>query len=195
MNPKVLVITGATGTGKTTVQDYLVSHYPVTKIITHTTRPPRQGEVDGQDYYFEDDDSFKQNHYLESVVYSGYHYGSSREGIAAGFKRAPFAAIVLDTKGAITYAEELGDQAVIIFLTVSETEQLASRLTKRGDDEEMMEKRFASPEYRRDLTMPIALRGRAIQLNNDHWQQTQLKLDDLMTSLQRGETADSGVLR
>lgn len=191
MQNKVLVITGATGTGKTTVQDYLVSHYPVTKVITHTTRPPRQGEVNGVDYYFETDDSFPRNHYLESVVYSGYHYGSSREGLARGFERAPFDAIVLDTKGAITYARELGDQAVVIFLTVSEPEKLAHRLSRRGDDETMMAQRLASPEYRRDLTMPLALEGRAIQLNNDNWQQTQRNLDDLMTRLQQGEVTGS----
>ncbi|WP_367296320.1 guanylate kinase [Levilactobacillus yonginensis] len=191
MENKVIVITGATGTGKTTVQDYLVSHYPVTKIITHTTRPPRQGEVNGTDYYFETEESFPKNHYLESVVYSGYHYGSSREGITAGFKRAPFAAIVLDGKGAITYAQQLGEQAVILFLTVSDSAKLAHRLSKRGDDETMMAQRLASPEYHRDLTMPLALRGHAIQLNNDNWARTQIKLDELMAGLQRSEAADS----
>lgn len=183
MTPKVLVITGATGTGKTTVQRYLAQNYPVTRIVTHTTRPPRAGEVNGRDYYFETDESFAHNHYLESVVYAGYHYGSSREGIAEGFKRAPFPAIVLDTKGAITYAQTLGDQAVVIFLTVSDTGQLQGRLSARGDNATMLKQRLASPEYRRDLTMPLALRGRAIELNNDHWQQTQLKLDDLMARL------------
>ncbi|HIW71675.1 MAG TPA: guanylate kinase [Candidatus Levilactobacillus faecigallinarum] len=184
MTPKVIVITGATGTGKTTVQNYLASHYPVTRIVTHTTRPPRDGEINGQDYYFETDDSFKQNHYLESVVYSGYHYGSSREGIADGFKRAPFPAIVLDTKGAITYAQKLGDQVVVLFLTVSDPTELMTRVTERGDSSVMLKQRFASPEYRRDLTMPLALQGRALQLNNDHWDQTQIKLDELMTRLQ-----------
>lgn len=191
MQSKVLVITGATGTGKTTVQDYLITHYPATKIITHTTRPPRAGEVDGVDYYFETEESFPKNHYLESVLYSGYHYGSSQEGIAAGLKRAEFATIVLDGKGAITYADELGSQAVIVFLTVSDSGKLAHRLSKRGDDETMMAKRLASPEYRRDLTMPLALRGRAIQLNNDNWQQTQIKLDELMHRLEHGEVVDS----
>lgn len=184
MANKVLVITGATGTGKTTVQDYLVAQYPVTKVITHTTRPPRQGEVDGRDYYFETETSFPKNHYLESVLYSGYHYGSSREGLAAGFERAPFVAIVLDSKGAITYAQELGEQAVVIFLTVSQPEELLERVTQRGDDRAMLKQRFASPEYRRDLTMPLALQGKAIQLNNDNWQRTQIKLDELMKRLQ-----------
>lgn len=184
MANKVLVITGATGTGKTTVQDYLVEHYPVTKVITHTTRHPRPGEVDGRDYYFETATSFEQKHYLESVHYAGYRYGSSREGLAAGFERSPFVAIVLDSKGAVTYQEELGDQAVVLFLTVSDPESLMHRVTRRGDDQLMVQQRFASAEYRRDLTMPLALQGRAIQINNDNWSQTQVKLANLMRTLQ-----------
>lgn len=183
MTPKVLVITGATGTGKTTVQQYLVRHYPVTQIVTHTTRPPRKGEVNGRNYYFETPESFKQKHYLESVVYAGYHYGSSQEGIDAGFKRAPFPAIVLDTKGAITYAQQLGSAVVVLFLTVSDSTELLKRVTQRGDNRAMLKQRFTSPEYRRDLTMPLALAGRAIQLNNDNWQRTQRQLDDLMHRL------------
>lgn len=80
---------------------------------------------------------------------------------------------------------------MIIFLTVSDSEQLAGRLSQRGDDKSMMAQRLASPEYRRDLKMPLALKGRAVQLNNDHWQQTQLKLDALMTTLEQDQAVDS----
>ena len=63
----VVVITGAPGTGKTTVRNYLTQKYGMSKILTHTTRPKRQGEVHGVDYYFETDESFDQNHFLEHV--------------------------------------------------------------------------------------------------------------------------------
>ncbi|MDB7636254.1 guanylate kinase, partial [Lactococcus garvieae] len=73
MNRKVFVLTGNTGTGKTTVANYLNEFFEMPKVITHTTRAPREGEVDQVDYYFETEASFKQNHYLESVTYSNYH--------------------------------------------------------------------------------------------------------------------------
>ena len=75
MKRKVFVLTGNTGTGKTTVANYLNEFYEMPKVITHTTRPPRDGEVDQVDYYFENDASFGDNHYLESVEYSHYRYG------------------------------------------------------------------------------------------------------------------------
>ncbi len=58
MKNRVFVITGAAGSGKTTVRDYLHDKYKMARVITHTTRPPRANERDGVDYYFEDDKSF-----------------------------------------------------------------------------------------------------------------------------------------
>lgn len=52
MNRKVFVLTGNTGTGKTTVANYLNEFFEMPKVITHTTRAPREGEVDQVDYYF-----------------------------------------------------------------------------------------------------------------------------------------------
>ena len=56
---KVFVITGATGVGKTTIARYLQENYRMPRVITHTTRRPREREVNGIAYYFETDDSFE----------------------------------------------------------------------------------------------------------------------------------------
>ncbi|GEL14924.1 guanylate kinase [Pediococcus cellicola] len=183
MGNKIIVITGATGTGKTTVSDYLKTYYHVPQVITHTTRPARKGEVDGKDYYFETDRSFFDNHYLENVVYSGYHYGSSYEGLERGWQRCRLVSIVLDTKGAITYQQKLGDQVVILYLTVSDQDGLINRLKKRGDTNEMVRQRIASEEYQRDLKLPEALRAKAHVILNDDWQLTRNQIDNLMHKL------------
>lgn len=174
---KIIVITGATGTGKTTVQRYLKSEYQIPAVITHTTRPQRQGERHGVDYYFESKQSFAMNHYLEDVTYAGYQYGSSREGLERAWATSPVASIVLDTAGAITYQEALGDQVAILFLTVQDTAALRQRLLDRGDDEGMVTRRLASPEYVRDLTLPVELRGHAQIIVNDDWVLAQNKVD------------------
>ncbi|MSE20932.1 guanylate kinase, partial [Lactobacillus parabuchneri] len=75
MKNRVFVITGAAGSGKTTVRDYLHDQYKMARVITHTTRAPRANERDGIDYYFEDNESFFDNHFLESVHYAGNYYG------------------------------------------------------------------------------------------------------------------------
>ena len=180
---KIIVITGATGTGKTTVSDYLKTYYRVPQVITHTTRPARKGEVNGKDYYFETDRSFFDNHYLENVVYSGYHYGSSYEGLEIGWQRNPLVSIVLDTKGAVTYEQQLGEQVVVLYLTVSNHTNLVNRLKKRGDDTEMVQKRIASEEYQRDLQLPQELKGKAHVILNDHWENARKQIDGIMQEL------------
>ncbi|WP_203649988.1 AAA family ATPase [Secundilactobacillus yichangensis] len=179
----VIVITGATGTGKTTVSTYLKTKYQIPRIITHTTRPMRPGEQNGVDYYFETDTSFANNHYLESVIYAGYHYGSSYEGLQRAFEKSDLVSIVLDTKGAETYVHELKDEAFILFLTVGQSTILHERLKDRGDQLEMIQSRIKSKEYSRDLTLPADLKGIATVIQNDDWQRTQEKLSQIVSAL------------
>ena len=178
---RIFVITGPTGSGKTTVSHYLRSQYQIPQVITHTTRAPREGEVSGRDYYFETPASFVTKHYLEHVTYSGNQYGSSREGLAAAWERSPLISIVLDTAGAITYARELGEQAVVIYLEVADQEALIQRLTKRGDLPSRIKKRVASDEYLRDQALPVGLVVHAHVIVNDDWQATRRQLDELVT--------------
>ncbi|WP_461213909.1 guanylate kinase [Lacticaseibacillus sp. GG6-2] len=183
MKHKLIVITGATGTGKTTVSRYLQSTYHVQKVMTHTTRPMRVGEVDGVDYAFETAASFAKNHYIESVTYAGYHYGSSYESLFAAWKHAAFASIVLDTAGAITYAQTLGPAVATLFLTINDPAVLRTRLLARGDAPQMVAQRLASAEYQRDLVLPEALAHNATVIANDDWVKAQKAIDHFMTAV------------
>ncbi len=127
MQHKLIVITGATGTGKTTVSSYLKRHYGVNRVMTHTTRPQRPGEIDGVDYYFETPASFAAKHYIEHVTYAGYEYGSSFESLNQAWAQADFVSIVLDTKGALTYARQLGDKIAVLYLTIEDPSILRQR--------------------------------------------------------------------
>ncbi|WP_225353676.1 guanylate kinase [Lacticaseibacillus sharpeae] len=181
---KVIVITGAAGTGKTTVQKYLLKEFGLKRVLTHTTRPMRAGEQNGVDYYFEDDESFERNHYLERVSYSGYQYGSSFEALQQAWHQGQIATIVLETLGAITYAEKLGDQAVILFMTVRNHAQLKERMQIRGDNPKMIAKRLGSKEHERDLELPAELKNRAIEIDNTNWSTTRQQLDNIVKRLQ-----------
>ena len=180
MENRVFVITGAAGSGKTTVRDYLHDQYKMARVITHTTRPPRDYERDGVDYYFEDEHSFFENHFLESVHYAGQYYGSSYEGLENAWEKSPLATIVLDTAGAITYKEKLGEKAVIIFLQVGDTNELQRRMQGRGDNAEMVAKRVSSKEYNRALEMPYELQGKAYKVVNHDWEQTRSQIDEIV---------------
>ena len=180
---QIIVLCGAAGTGKTTVQTYLQTYFNFARVVTHTTRLPRQGEVNGQDYYFETPASMAKLHLLEKVVYDHHQYGSSKEGLARALADHPGAVIVLDTKGATTYQQVLGDQVVVVFLTVSPTTDLGHRLAQRGDDPEKIQSRLTSAEFQRDLTLPTTLQGKAIVIKNDEWAQTKTRLDQLMATI------------
>lgn len=179
----VLVITGAAGSGKTTVSRYLNEQFQFPRVITHTTRRPRHGEVDGRDYYFETRESMAKLHLLEQVEYDHHLYGSSYEALQRAWEKHDMATIVLDTKGAQTYCERLGEQAVVVFLTVSKQRSLAKRLAKRGDLKTAVKQRIASAEYHRDLTLPVELRDIAQIIVNDDWENTKNQLNRLVASL------------
>lgn len=130
---RVFVICGAAGSGKTTVARYLRTEFQLHRVITHTTRLPRPGERDGVDYHFETAQSMAKLHLLEAVTYDQARYGSSLEGLAEGWQQGQDDVIVLDTKGAVTYYQQLGARVTIIFLTVSKLAALAHRMAERGD--------------------------------------------------------------
>lgn len=181
MQRRVFVVTGNTGTGKTTVTKYLNEFYEMPKVITHTTRVPREGEQDGVDYYFESNESFEQNHFLESVDYSGYRYGSSVEGLERAWEKNKLITIVLDPLGAVTYLQDLPEgEVVVIYLDVTEQSELLQRLEKRGDDVSVIAQRLDSEEYRRDLAILPALKERAHVVINDDWETTKAAIDEIV---------------
>lgn len=185
---RVFVIAGAAGSGKTTVAKFLHEHYQMERVITHTTRPARPNEQDGVDYHFETPDSMAKLHLLESVEYDHHLYGSSLESLEEGWQTGHDDVIVLDTKGAATYHQKLGDRVVIIFLTVSHIGALAKRMVKRGDRLQAIKSRLKSPEYHRDLHLPAELDGIANVVVNDSWMKTKKALEQIVrqTGLEKG---------
>lgn len=83
-NTKLLVLSGPSGSGKTTIVRKLLQDTPVPLriCVSATTRPPRTGEIDGDDYHFLNADEFeqkrKEGEFLETaeVFSSGYWYGT-----------------------------------------------------------------------------------------------------------------------
>ena len=86
-NKYVFIVTGAAGSGKTTVANYLQDHYGMHRVITHTTRLPRPGEQDGVDYNFICTAAFlenaKNNKYLDASKFRNWWYGVGYEAFNA----------------------------------------------------------------------------------------------------------------
>ena len=144
MNKLLLVLTGPSGVGKTTLCTQFLKTYPNAKrVITSTTRPPRYTERYGEDYWFETDESFKQkleaHEFLEHAQVYQYHYGVSLKAITGYNDRDLI--ICLDVQGAQTFRttyheKNLGHRLVIVFVTPPTLEELEKRIKHRGTDNE-----------------------------------------------------------
>ena len=78
----IIILVGESASGKTTLMNNFIQRHPdYRKAISYTTRPPREGEVDGVDYHFVSMDEFnrmaRNNQLLESVTYNGWNYGTA----------------------------------------------------------------------------------------------------------------------
>jgi guanylate kinase len=182
---KIIIIAGPSGAGKTTVSHYLTKQYKIPRVITHTTRPMRTGEIAGQSYYFESEASFKKLHFFEHVRYGSYQYGSSRESLENAWSKNELVSLIVETDGARSYLRQLPEQTIFLYLTVSNLRILAARLEQRGDDPAEITKRLASPEFKRDLQLPKDLESKAITIVTDDWKRTKQELDHLIRRLQR----------
>lgn len=185
MQQKLIILTGPTGSGKTTIAQYLKDKYNIPQVVTHTTRKPRDHEKNNVDYYFETNESFDHNHYLEKVKYAGNQYGSSFEGLKRAFIKNNIVSIVLETKGAQVYYDKLPDIVVIVYLTISNVQDLNLRLIKRGDNQERIKRRLESAEFKRDLQLPPALTNYVIKITNDDLSQTKQEIDQLIIKLMK----------
>ncbi|MBD5430765.1 guanylate kinase [Lactobacillus sp.] len=180
---KIIIIAGPSGVGKTTVSNYLQEKYHIPRVVTHTTRPMRTGEVDGVSYYFEDDTSFEQLHFFEHVKYGDYQYGSSKEALQRAWSKNELASLIVETDGVKSYLEALGDQVYFIYLTVKDPEILTERLVERGDDLVEIKRRLNSPEFKRDLHLRPELVTDAHILENDNWIDTEKSIDKIVKKL------------
>ena len=79
----MLVLVGESASGKSSIEKYLVDNYGYHKVVSYTTRPPREGEIDGVDYHFISEEKFKSldNSYFfaEKAVYRDWYYGVAKE--------------------------------------------------------------------------------------------------------------------
>lgn len=106
--------------------------------VSHTTRPPRPGEVEGKDYYFVSEAEFlrllKKKSFVEWAVVHGYYYGTSKEE----FKKSQKQDLVMDidvqgAKQVKKLTAENGYQAVFVFILPPNRKVLEERLLQRGD--------------------------------------------------------------
>lgn len=136
----VLVLCGPSGAGKSTLITRLEAQFPELAFsVSYTTRPPRMGEVHGQDYSFVEPEEFTRRRdageFLEHAVVHGNLYGTHRghvEGLAQG---GAVVVLDIDVQGARQVRETDAD-IVFVFVMPPSFEELERRLRSRATDAE-----------------------------------------------------------
>ena len=104
--------------------------------MSATTREPRPGEVDGVDYYFLEEDQFREwldeGRFLEWAEFSTHLYGTPRAAVEGHLSRGIDVVLEIEVKGAMQVKQAMPD-AVLMFITPPSIEELEARLAGRGD--------------------------------------------------------------
>lgn len=134
----VFVISAPSGGGKTTLAGQILNAMPdVERSVSMTTRPPREGERDGRDYFFVSEAAFeavrRKKGFLEHATVFNRSYGTPRAFVQSQRKQGKDVLLLIDVQGARQVKENLKD-AIQVFVMPPSIEELRRRLEKRAAD-------------------------------------------------------------
>lgn len=138
LSGRLFVVSGPSGVGKgTLVREVLKRLSHLRRAVTYTTRPPRPGEVNGQDYHFISREEFErlkaEGAFLEWAEVYGNFYGSPRKEVERLRKGGHDVVLVLDVQGALAVKKSCPD-AILIFVEPPSLDELQDRLQGRGTE-------------------------------------------------------------
>jgi len=151
---RMVLISGPSGCGKSTIIQRLISDARVEFSISATTRPIREGEVEGVDYHFLTAEQFRskveEGAFIEYAEVYGNLYGTLRAPMEAAITAGRVFLVEIDVQGALQL-RALGEPGVYVFISPPSFEELQRRLVGRGTESpEVLERRLkkAEDEYR-----------------------------------------------
>ena len=136
----LIVLSGFSGSGKGTIMKELLAKYPeeYALSISATTRRPREGEVDGREYFFKTKEEFMQmiekNALLEYACYVDNYYGTPRDYVEEQLENRKNVILEIEIQGALKIKEKF-PETLLLFVTPPSAAILEERLTGRGTEE------------------------------------------------------------
>jgi len=157
----MFVLSSPSGAGKTSLSRKLLElDDELFLSISYTTRPPRPGEIDGEDYFFINNDDFalmqEKNEFLEYAKVFDYYYGTPKKLVEKTLNNGKDILFDIDWQGTQQLMNNSKDDLVKVFVLPPSIEELERRLKKRKqDDDEIIQKRMSKasdemshyPEY------------------------------------------------
>lgn len=134
----LIVISAPSGAGKTTLCHMLIKELPYAEFsISVTSREPREGEVDGRDYIFVNEEDFKkrvkEERMLEWAKVHGNYYGTSKNFVETRLNKGLYVILDIDVQGGLQVKEKY-PEAILIFVLPPSIEELEERLKNRKQD-------------------------------------------------------------
>ncbi len=135
---KLIVISGPSGAGKTSICDALLERMPDTQwSVSVTTRPMRPGDVSGRSYEFVDQEEFDRREaageLLESATYVGHRYGTPRGAVEQALAAGTNVIMEIDVQGGVQVAGKV-PESIRVFVLPPDREALAARLEGRNTE-------------------------------------------------------------
>ena len=131
------IISGFSGAGKGTVVNRLLEKESYAVSISATTRKPRTGEVDGQNYFFRTKDEFEKmianEQLIEYAEYVGNYYGTPKDYVFKKLDEGFDVILEIEMQGALKVKEKFPETA-LIFITPPSADELKKRLVGRGTE-------------------------------------------------------------
>lgn len=133
----LLVISGPSGAGKGTICKALLDKHDFWISVSATTRQPRQGEIDGKNYYFITKENFKnrieQDDFLEYAEVYGNFYGTPKSSVLQMLDSGKDVILEIDIQGALKVKEAF-KEGIFIFILPPSMEELKQRIIRRGSE-------------------------------------------------------------
>ncbi len=147
---KIVIFSAPSGAGKTTIVHEVLRRLSCLEFsVSATTRPKREHEINGRDYYFLTEDKFnyyvKKGSFLEwEEVYPGRYYGTFFSEVQRIITHGNSAVFDVDVKGGLNIKQHYKEEALALFIMPPSPQALRERLEKRGtEDQAEIEKRMA----------------------------------------------------
>lgn len=140
----MIILVGASASGKTEICKALCYKYGFKKFVTTTTREQRSNEINGVDYFFISKDEFlnkiSQNRFIEYVQYNGNYYGTEKNQIDDK------TVLIVEPSGLKAF-NKLNDEHIVSFLLIARKSVLKERMIFRGDDLSQIEERLKVDDF------------------------------------------------
>ena len=144
MKGKLIIVSGPSGSGKSTVTKIVKDKLNIPLSISATTRNPRDGEIDGKDYFFLSEEEFKNK--IANDEFYGNYYGTLKKTVEDNLNRGLNVILEIDVQGALIAKEKKKD-AILVFFRTKDMEVLEKRLRDRKtDSEEVIQTRLKNAE-------------------------------------------------